>query len=160
VAARPPARWAARDMRSACRELEHPADLLLEIRGPDLPALFAHALFGLFQATVELGLVEARGTRRVGSSGTTVADALRGLLAEALYVFATEHFLVATADVTVRGFAAGPEGGAGEVAAVLWGEPYEPGRHRLLTEVKAVTYHRLQVSHPADGWVATVLLDV
>jgi SHS2 domain-containing protein len=85
---------------------------------------------------------------------------LRGLLAEALYVFATEHFLVATADVTVRGFAAGPEDGAGEVAAVLWGEPYEPGRHRLLTEVKAVTYHRLQVSHTADGWVATVLLDV
>ena len=48
-----------------------------------------------------------------------------------------------------------------QVTAHLHGETIDKRRHTLLTEVKAVTYHRLTVDRtPEGGWRATVLFDV
>jgi SHS2 domain-containing protein len=45
--------------------------------------------------------------------------------------------------------------------ARLWGEHADRERHPQLTEIKAVTYHHLEVEQsPSGGWRATVLLDV
>lgn len=44
--------------------------------------------------------------------------------------------------------------------ALAAGEQINPGRHRLLVDVKAVTLHRLQVVFVDNLWKATVVLDV
>jgi SHS2 domain-containing protein len=162
---KPPTPWSLRDMTGAYRELEHPADLLIEVRGAKLAFLMEHALFALYDQTAELEDVRATESRRLCARGPTPADALRRLLAEALYLFATEGFLGAAAEVEVSGFARGPgtpaspdEGGS--IDATVWGEPIDRGRHHLLAEIKAVTYHRLEVHREAHRWTATVLLDV
>ena len=46
------------------------------------------------------------------------------------------------------------------VDAELEGEAIDPDRHDLTGDVKAVTVHRLKVARTADGWQATVVLDV
>jgi len=51
--------------------------------------------------------------------------------------------------------------GAGyELQSTLQGEVINAGRHRLNTDVKAVTMLRFSVTHDAEGWRATVVLDV
>jgi SHS2 domain-containing protein len=40
------------------------------------------------------------------------------------------------------------------------GEIYDPERHVSNTAVKAATYHRLAIAKTADGWQATVILDL
>ncbi len=53
--------------------------------------------------------------------------------------------------------------GRWSVAAELWGEEIDPARHDLLTDVKAVTLHRLFVGRDpgeAGAWRARVVLDV
>ena len=40
------------------------------------------------------------------------------------------------------------------------GEPYDPARHRLGHEVKAITYHGLKVQQRPDGWLAEVIVDI
>ena len=51
--------------------------------------------------------------------------------------------------------------GAGfALKGTLKGEEIEAGRHRLNTDVKAVTLLRFKVAQVADGWRATVVLDV
>jgi SHS2 domain-containing protein len=53
------------------------------------------------------------------------------------------------------------EDGAGyTLQATLQGEEIEVGRHRLNTDVKAVTMLRFTVARVAEGWRATVVLDV
>ena len=42
----------------------------------------------------------------------------------------------------------------------LVGEEIDPSRHRLDTDVKAVTMHRFALERVAEGWRATVVLDV
>ncbi|MBJ6726958.1 archease [Geomesophilobacter sediminis] len=46
------------------------------------------------------------------------------------------------------------------IEALLKGEEIEPERHRLITDVKAVTLHRFSVRHTGERWEATVVLDV
>ena len=47
------------------------------------------------------------------------------------------------------------------VSARLRGEDADKRRHTLLTEIKAVTFHRLSAAQAPDGtWRATVLLDI
>src|SRR5213083_2795062 len=49
-----------------------------------------------------------------------------------------------------------------ERALRAWGagERVDRGRHRLYTEVKGVTYHRLALRETAGGWWARIILDV
>jgi SHS2 domain-containing protein len=43
---------------------------------------------------------------------------------------------------------------------LLRGEPFDPARHRILKEIKAVTYHQASVEKTGDVWVARVIFDV
>jgi SHS2 domain-containing protein len=46
------------------------------------------------------------------------------------------------------------------LTASAWGEAYDPKKHELGHEVKAITYHGLKVEHQDDGWLAEVIVDI
>ena len=162
--------WATRDMSGAYVELDHPADIFLEIRGPDFPRLFENALYAFYDHVVELGSVNPHRELLLQVSAPSAAEALRRLLTEALYHFETEGFVGAAAAVEVASADGSAEAArtanaqdlAGmQVKAHVFGEKADKALHNLLTEVKAVTYHQLEVSGRDDGgWTARVLLDV
>lgn len=139
-------------MASACRELEHTADVFLEVRAPNLPTLLEHGLYALYATMVDPHGVEPRESRLLQAQGETPADLLRALLAEALFEFAVSGFLGAAADVEVSDHLARAE---------VWGERLDRRRHELELEVKAVTYHQLAAAQePAGEWVGRFILDV
>jgi SHS2 domain-containing protein len=170
-----PRNWAERDRAKVYAELDHPADLFLEITGTDLPTLLENALFALYDQVAVLAGFEARRELTITVREAAPPDALRALLAEALFRFETEGFVAVGAEVNVDergGPAEGEESGDGDgrrgdapeglqLTARLWGENADKRRHTLSTEVKAVTYHRLEVARrPGGEWRATVLFDV
>jgi ATP-dependent Lon protease len=153
----PMARATKASAHPAYEELDHPADLFLEIWGLDLPSLFENALFALYDHLAGLDGIHEREQITVEADAPTLPDALRALLSEALYRFSTESFVAARAEVTVET----KDSGAIHATARLSGEKADKMRHTLLAEVKAVTYHQLSVEPtPEGGWRATVLLDV
>ncbi len=152
-----PSRWRSGAQPGVYAELDHPADVFLEIWGRDLPALFENALFALYDQMAELEGFETGLKKTITARAAGPAEALRALLSEALYRFETKGFVATRADLSVRTLA----GGDVEAIAELHGENIDKSRHTLLTEVKAVTYHQLSVEVvPDEGWRATVLLDV
>jgi SHS2 domain-containing protein len=166
--------WVSRDKVGAYQELEHPADLLLQITGPDLATLFENALFAFYDQVAELGGFVAEREVVFSVSGASPSDVLRALLNEALFRFETERFVAVDARVTIESTTfpggtepvkgeRGAEPGAGGVTAVarLWGENATRDRHTLGAEIKAVTYHRLALERTPDGtYRVTVLFDV
>lgn len=143
-------------MAGSYRELHHPADLLLEVHGGELGQLAEHALYALYDSVVHVDTVEPKERVDLVGSGAGAAQALRALLAEALFLIDVEGFLGAAATVETS-----TEGDMVELRAAVWGERLDRDRHELKAEVKAVTYHRLAVQEDAPGaWRATFLLDV
>lgn len=134
------------------RFFEHTADLGLEITGRDLPELFANACFALFDILAAPdGLVGEQNTE-ISVSGVDTPDLLVNWLRELLAQWTVYGRLVAAVDILF--FA------ETELRARLDWDEFDPARHRLKTEVKAVTYHALAVEQSARGRVARVVLDL
>jgi SHS2 domain-containing protein len=131
---------------------DHTADLGLRIRAADLNTLFAEAGRALFSALVENPDAVAPIHRLdVTIAGSDREYLLFDWLKELLYRFEVEHLLLTRFEVTVG--ADGLEGSAR-------GEPFDPERHELAHEVKAITYHGLRVEETPDGWLAEVIVDI
>jgi len=80
---------------------------------------------------------------------------LHDLLEELVYLKDAESLLLLLDSCRVE-----QEGGRWLLEAVAIGERIDPERHRLGVDVKAVTWHRFEVSQHDGGWQATVVLDV
>jgi SHS2 domain-containing protein len=137
---------------------DHTADVGLDVRGDTLADLLATAARATFDqmledwpAAVET-LREVRATPMPGLKGD-LGELLVVWLQELLYLFETEHLVPATYEFEV----AGPN----EVRAEVGFGKFVPGRHRTRLEVKAVTYHALDVhQEPGGTWSARFILDV
>jgi len=131
---------------------DHTADIGLRIRADNLDTLFGEAARGLFSLLVEnIGDVQPTRQETIRLEGTATDYLLFDWLSELLFRFETEHLLFAEFTVSVT-----EEG----LSAVIRGEPVDPSRHRLLHEIKAITYHQLEVRQTDDGWIAEVIVDI
>lgn len=152
-----PKRWQASRRTEAYKELDHPADVFLEVWGRDLPELFENALFALYDQLAELEGFKVEHAETIAVQAPGNSEALHALLSEALYRFYTKGFVAVQARITAERTIDGMV----DVTARLEGETLDRRRHTLLSEVKAVTYHQLAVEVVPDGsWRATLLLDV
>ncbi len=133
------------------RLLPHTADIRLEVRGRDLPELFATGVTALFSLLTDRRRVRAAETRILEVTGRDLEDRLFLLLREALLLFAADRFLVRSA----RGRMI-PSGVTVEVS----GEPFDSSRHPAFREIKAVTAHGMAVERIPGGFVARFIVDV
>ena len=131
---------------------EHTADLGLRVRAATLDELFAEAGRALFAAAVENpDAIESKESFALELTGEDREYLLFDWLKELLYRFESDHFLAARFDVRVR-----DDG----LSATAWGERYDPDRHTLSHEVKAITYHGLRVEPAEGGWLAEMIVDI
>jgi SHS2 domain-containing protein len=133
------------------RHLPHTADIRLEVRGSDLPGLFAESVAALFSLIVDRRTVRAAETKILEASGEDLPDTLYLLLRGALLLFTAERFIVRSARGTMDASGARVE---------VSGEPFDESRHSALREIKAVTAHGLAVESIPGGVVARFVVDV
>jgi SHS2 domain-containing protein len=131
--------------------IDHTADVGLRGWAPDFPSLCEIMARALFEVIADTAPVKPRTSRELGLGGESREDLLHDWL-EALN---SEHQIRGEiySQFMVRV-------GGGVLAAEVWGEPIDPGRHDLRTEVKAVTWHDLRVTDVPGGLEAYVLLDI
>ncbi len=131
---------------------DHTADLGLRIHAADRSSLFSEAGRALSSVIVSNpDAVDAQESLSVHVAGGDSEYLLVDWLDELLFLFESKRFLAREFDVQFDD--------AG-LSATVRGETYNPARHWLAHEVKAVTYHGLTVEHSADGWRAEVILDI
>lgn len=131
---------------------EHTADLGLRVRAPELSGLFGSAAEGLMAMIVEDAVPQPNDARRrIVLEGSRLDWLMFDWLSELLALFEIERVLVRRVEVQVD-----TQG----LVAELVTTPLDRSRHRLLHEVKAVTYHGLRVEPDADGWIAEIIVDI
>ena len=140
-------------MKPMFETFDHTADLGLRIRAGDLNTLFSEAGLALASILVEdLGSVRPVRRVQVDLPADEVEYLLYDWLRAILYHFESDRLLVARCEVRVS-----PTAG---LQAVLEGETFDPARHELSHEIKAITYHDLRVEETEDGWLAEVIVDI
>lgn len=132
--------------------LDHTADIGIIVYGENLKGLFENAGKAFFHLITDLRKVKGRVERRVNIGAESLDRLMVDWLSELLYLHDVENLLF-------KGFNVDSVGEDGLKAAVK-GEPFQEGVHVIKTEVKAVTYHQIEVRQENRGWRAQVILDL
>ena len=131
---------------------DHTADVGIRVFGNSLAELFENAGFALFDIITDIAKVREREKRCITISRDSVDELLVEWLNSLLYLHATELLLCSKFHVQ--------EIAQQSLTGEAWGEIFQDHRHVIKTEVKAVTYHGLNVHQDNGLWKATVVLDV
>ncbi|MCL4244844.1 MAG: archease [Candidatus Dadabacteria bacterium] len=134
--------------------LDHTADVRIRASGNDLAGLLRGAVLGMAGLIADTNNVECRESVVVEASGETSEELLVHLLGEVLYIHYTRRLVFRDAEVEV------PDEGVLRAACTLRGEAYDPARHELGYDIKAVTYHDLKIESAGDGLSAEIVFDV
>ncbi|MBW2128483.1 MAG: archease [Deltaproteobacteria bacterium] len=132
--------------------LDHTGDMAVCITGSDPIDLFENAGRALIH--IALGDVpkDQGPSFSIDLSGEDLEDLLVQWLGEILYLLEGEKQIATVFSVEHLT--------ASHLKATLGIIPFDPGRHEILTEIKAVTYHQIQVTDRGDHWEAVVIMDV
>lgn len=132
------------------------ADVAFDAWGESLDELFAAAASATLQVMVEdPARVMPVETVTLEMEQTDLEMLLFDFLNELVFYKDARRLLLAPSAVKI----VETEGNC-RLEAAMVGEEIAPGRHRLITDVKAVTMHRFSVRREGTRWHATVVLDV
>lgn len=132
--------------------LEHTADMGIAAQGETRAELFRQMALGLRQIITSCAKIRPEIDVEVDISGKDGEELLVNWLGELVFLLETRLFLFAEIDIW--------ELTGHSLKARLRGETYDPERHYLEREIKAVTYHQVKLEAAAEGWAAQVYVDL
>jgi protein archease len=132
--------------------IDHTADVGILARAPTLRELFEVAAEAMFSFLIDPATVENRAWRE----RTVEAGDREGLLVAWL----NDLLLLLNAEGFVPKVFVVDELSDRRLRATVHGEPIDSARHHFRLDVKAATYHALEITQTDDGWSARVIFDV
>ena len=138
--------------RGSFREIEHTADLAIEVTAPHLADLFATAGEGLFALIADPESIAPQDEISVSASGDGAEELLHAWLRELLAQFNLNGFVGSRCEISRIT--------NDSVTGTIKGERLDLKRHRFYTEIKGVTYHDFKVWEENGSWHARIIFDV
>jgi len=132
--------------------LEHDADLLLEVRAESVERLFVLAAEALIGVMIEEDRSAGGSLREVVLEAEETEGLLVAWLNELIYLVTDGRFLVSAVDRLRLE--------EGRLIAVVRGAPWSDGSARSIRDVKAATWHALEILETRSGWSVRLLFDV
>ncbi|MDO5861514.1 MAG: archease [Thermoplasmata archaeon] len=129
--------------------IDHTADLMVKASGATLEECFGNAAYALFDQTVDLSGIGTSEETEVRVTGIDDEDRLFSFLSEMLFIEDADNLILKEFDVRFEG---------DDVVCKARGETLDRSRHRLRSEIKAVTYHMMEIDRETPS--VTVLFDV
>ncbi|HEU16904.1 MAG TPA: archease [Nitrososphaeria archaeon] len=135
------------------RELPHMSDALMEAYGRTMPEVFANAARAMMSIMLDVRRVRGALEERCEVQGYDVENLLYNWLECVLNKLQVDGnaFTRFRIDMDDRGTG---------LSAIMKGERYDPSRHGMGREVKAVTYHMMSVGRRDGLYYARFLLDL
>ncbi len=135
------------------RILDHATDAIVEVRAASLDEAFSVAGQAVADITLDSGSVLDVQSRKITASAEDLSHLLFDWLEAVIYCMITEGFAIARMSARVE------RDSAYCVEATAYGEPIDLKRHGFKVEIKAPTFHEMQVDE-SDGVRLRFLLDL
>jgi len=139
------------ESRGSFEFIDHTADAGIRVEAPTLEDLFETAGLAFTELVTSADSVDCRVERRFKLEEDDMETLLVSWLQELLYLLDTEDLVFARFQVRIHDFS---------LEATAWGDVFDPNIHTMKTEIKAVTYHQLEVTKNDQGWQAQVIFDI
>ena len=139
-------------MRKHYEIIEHTADVGVKAFGDTLSDCFAHAAKAMFDLITDSSSMEEKGEYNINLNAEDLEQLLVDFLSELLFLHSSRNLVFGFFDVTID-----PK--KCMLSAIIKGEKYDLTKHKYGMEIKAVTYHLLEVQNDTPFFVQ-VLFDI
>ncbi len=134
----------------------HTADIGLEVKGQTLEELFIEAARGWKQLVLEDAQTQPIHYKAIQLTATDIHDLLVQWLSELNYLLTVQQWVVhdvpqLTIQKTSDQFI---------LNAKVAGEPFDPNRHYVYFDIKAVTYHQLDIKYQDGFYNTRIIFDI
>ncbi len=134
--------------------MDHDADIRIQVFGTDISDLFQNAAIALFDLVTENTETDKpleSETHQISVSGADRPDLMVNWLREILYLWTGKELIVK--EIKIRSVS------EFTLDAVAECVHFDPEVHSIGTEIKAVTYHMVEVVEETSGWSAKIIFD-
>ncbi|KPK92781.1 MAG: hypothetical protein AMJ94_04420 [Deltaproteobacteria bacterium SM23_61] len=131
---------------------DHTADMGVRVFGRTVEEVFVNAAYALFDQWTDLRKVRKQISQEISIRGSDREDLLIRWLGELLFLGESRGFLFK--EFTIRRL------DSTSLRAIARGEIFDPSRHSFKTEIKAVTYHQVEVKEVDGKWEGRVIFDI
>ncbi len=139
-------------MRKKYNLIDHTADFRIHVFGSDPKELFANAAWAMFDIITEIDQLKGLDSCNIEVSGNDWPDLMVNWLREVLYLWNGRELLVKSFHIISLS--------ENNLSVRVNFDPFNSDRHIIKTEIKAVTYHQIQVNSSPSGWEAKIIFDV
>lgn len=133
-------------------QLPHTADIAVRIYGGDLKELFANAAYAMFDIIADLKGLKSSVSVDIDVKAASKEELLVSWLDELLYNFCTKGIIFFSFDISSVS--------ESRLMAKASGRHLGENRNRLKTEIKAATYHDLEIKKKDEGYTVDIVFDV
>lgn len=134
------------------RLLEHTADMGIEARSGSREGVLEEMARGLTTLIFGDSPAVAKVNAKILVRAADPVELLVSWLNEVVYWSERDDLVPATFQIEFIGDC--------DLQGFIAGEPFDPERHTVERQVKAVTYHQACLEETADGWYARVYVDL
>ncbi len=129
------------------------ADVCFKAYGRTLEETFANAALAMFELMLETENVEPRIVKKIDLKGEDLESLMFEWLNELLFYVDAESLAFSRFDVLI-------DENRMRISAKVSGENIDQAKHMIKTDVKACTYHDMEIKQINGIWTARVILDV
>jgi SHS2 domain-containing protein len=130
-----------------------PSDCAFRAFGETLEELFSNAGLAVTNCMVDLDSIDAAEKREIDLQAESPSDLLYNWLEEIIYIKDAELLFLKEFDIKLSG-------DSKVLKAIARGEKINREKHRIFTDIKAVTMHRFALEKAGEGWEAFIVLDL
>jgi SHS2 domain-containing protein len=130
--------------------IEHTADVGVKAYGKTVAEAFEHAAEGMFDIITDESMINPVGQYDIQLEAPDLEQLLVDWLSKLLFLNDAQDLVFGKFQVTLTG---------NQLSASVFGEKYDTKKHGMGVEIKAVTYHMLQVQEKNPIFVQ-VLFDI
>jgi SHS2 domain-containing protein len=130
------------------------ADAAFLAEGQTLEDLFEVCAQAAFEVMADTKTIKHKHKEEIKLTGKNPDELLFDWLAELIYLKDSKYMLFNKFDIEIK------KKNGYSLEAEVWGEPVDQQKHKVRVDVKAVTYHQLEVKKKKDKWMAKVVLDI
>ncbi len=129
--------------------IDHTADIAIRTTGRSMNKAFENAGYAMFDTMCDASSVKPHTTKRIECEADDLEQLLVDWLSELLFICDVDDMLFSKFQVKITGT---------KLKAKVKGEKMDSARHHLKTDIKAITYHMLEVDVETN--TVQVLFDI
>ena len=130
---------------------EHTADAGIRAESSTLSEAFNEVSLAFTEIITGGNLPDTKNNFEINIESSSLDSLLVNYISHLIYLFDTENFLVSSVDVSIK------SGLSNTVSGILKGDFYNEAIHGYGVEIKAVSYHMLEISEGPPSKIVVIL---